>query len=150
MTDFEHFLQQHAASVRALAMSILANAADAEDALQDTMLAAVQHRMELDAGRHPKAWLLRIAANKARDMLRRRRVRSTPPPVPRPREPEVDRTRRIIASMPPRYRMVMHLAYYEELPYKDIAEAMGVSLSGVKMMILRGRRMVRARLANEL
>jgi RNA polymerase sigma-70 factor (ECF subfamily) len=147
---FERFLREHAAAVRALAISVLSNAADADDVAQETALAALQHQAELSADLNPKAWLLRIALNKARDFIRRRRVRAASSagldaaPAPPSPDPDVEAARRIIRSMPPRYRAALHLAYYEELPYRDIAAAMGLSLSGVKMMILRGRRMIRA------
>ena len=151
MTGREFDLERHAPAARALALSIVGNQADADDVVQEAMLAAFEHRGELDQGRHPKAWLLQIALNKARDLLRRKRVRSVSPSglegVTTPVTTEdVDAVRRAFQSLPVNARAVMHLAYYEEMAYAEIAETLGTSVGAVKMTILRGRELLRGML----
>ncbi len=145
----ERLLREHRAAVRALALSILANEADAEDVTQETLLSAVEHRERIDFERNPRAWLLKIAVNKTHDRLRRRKVRAETalapealpsPPVP---GPDLEAVRRAIRALPVTTRLAMHLAYYEEMPYREIGEALGLSLSAVKMTVLRGRLMIR-------
>ena len=146
MTGFDELMQRHAPAARALAVSVV-GASDADDVVQEAMLAAFEHRAELDLGRHPKAWLLQIVLNKSRDLLRRRKVREATSSIEAVDAPvrgvDVDAVRRAFQKLPVQYRVAMHLAYYEEMAYSEIAETLGVSLSAVKMTILRGREMLR-------
>ncbi len=147
MTGFDDLVQRYAPAARALALSVAGNASDADDVVQETMLVAFEHRAELDEGRKPKAWLLQIALNKARDLLRRRKVREATASIEAVETPvtraDVDAVRRAFQRLPLPYRAAMHLAYYEEMGYGEIAETLGVSLSAVKMTILRGRELLR-------
>jgi RNA polymerase sigma-70 factor (ECF subfamily) len=145
--DFERWIAPHAGAIRALAVSVLGNRADAEDVVQETMLAAYENRALIDPAKNPRAWVLRIALNKSRDLLRRRKVRQR---LPEPKAPapgaDVEEIRLAFRRLPDEYRLILHLAYFEELPYRDIAEVTGLSLSGVKMAVLRGRKMLRGEL----
>jgi RNA polymerase sigma-70 factor (ECF subfamily) len=147
--DFDELIRCHAPAARALAHAVTGNAGDAEDIVQEALLAALEHRGEIDAEGNPKAWLLRVAHRKALDLLRRRKVRaageagleSVSAPVT---EADLHAVRRAFQKLPPATRAAMHLAYYEEMPYAEIADALDVSLSAVKMTILRGREALRA------
>jgi RNA polymerase sigma-70 factor (ECF subfamily) len=147
--EFEDLIRSHAAAARALAHAVTGNAGDADDVVQEALLAALEHREEIDAGRNPKAWLLRVAHRKALDLLRRRKVREAGEaglegigtPVTRA---DLRAVRRAFENLPAPFRAAMHLAYFEEMPYAEIAEALEMSLSAVKMTILRGREALRA------
>lgn len=146
--DVERLVAEHRAAVRALAHSVVGNASDAEDIAQETLLTVVEQRRSIDAARNPRAWMLKIALNKARDFLRRKKVRSEPlaPASPPTTDADVERVRRVFREAPPRYRTILHLAYFEEMAYQEIADVTGLSLGAVKMAILRGRRWMRSRL----
>lgn len=148
MNDVERLAAEHRNAIRALAHSVVGNASDAEDIAQETLLTVVRQRRSIDVARNPRAWMLQIALNKARDFLRRKKVRSEPfvPASPATPEADVERVRLVFRELPPRYRMILHLAYYEEMAYQEIADVTGLSLGAVKMAILRGRRWMRSRL----
>jgi RNA polymerase sigma-70 factor (ECF subfamily) len=148
--ELEELLKHHAPAARALALSVTGNASDADDAVQEALLAAVEHAGDVDVERSPKSWLLKVTHNKARDLMRRRKVREASDELEGVSAPvtnvDVDAVRRAFQKLPSQYRAAMHLAYYEDMPYADIAETLSMSVSAVKMTILRGRELLRAAL----
>ena len=50
--------------------------------------------------------------------------------------------RAAVAELPERYRRVIELRYYEDLAYEEIAERLGLTLSNVKIQILRAKNML--------
>ena len=50
--------------------------------------------------------------------------------------------RAAVAELPDKYRKVIELRYYEDLAYEDIAERLGLSLSNVKIQIMRAKQML--------
>jgi len=134
------------------------DAALAEDVFQETFLQLHVSAGTFDQSRRLKPWLFTIAANKARDAMRSRRRRQAAPldapvagsqderttyadlipaDVPAPSESLVNLETRqavhnIIRQMPEAQRLVLLLSYFHELPYKEIAETLGVPLGTVK------------------
>lgn len=130
----------------------------AEDIFQETFLQLHVSAGTFDQSRRLKPWLFTIAANKARDAMRSRRRRQTvsldapvagnqderttyadlmPADVPAPSESLMNLETRqavhnIIRQMPEAQRLVLLLSYFHELPYKEIAETLGVPLGTVK------------------
>ena len=137
------------------------DAALAEDVFQEAFLQLHVSGAAFDPSRRLKPWLFTIAANKARDALRsrgRRRAASLDAPVARDAEgattyadlmpaniPAPDESllnletsqavQRIVDQMPENLRIVLVLCYFHELPYKEIAEILGVPLGTVKSRI---------------
>ena len=70
---FEELVRRHRARVYALALRICRNADDAEDALQETFIAAYRALPRFDSRARVSTWLYRIATNKCYDVLARRR-----------------------------------------------------------------------------
>ena len=52
------------------------------------------------------------------------------------------KSRRDSSELPERYRKVIELRYYEDLAYEEIAERLGLSLSNVKIQIMRAKNML--------
>ncbi|GBC98208.1 ECF RNA polymerase sigma factor SigW [bacterium HR17] len=149
-----------------LAQQLCRHREDAEDVAQATLLKAVEHLHEFRGEASVRTWLHRIAANECR-MLRRRPAtvsleqlleaeasdEETPPlelpdDAPTPEEIAIEtEMRRIVAQalegLPDRYRTVLLLKDGEGLREKEVAKAMGLSLSAVKALLHRARRALR-------
>lgn len=134
------------------------NRASAEDIFQEAFLQVHQSIASFDVERRFKPWLFTIAANKARDYLRRSSQRQTAAlsakigdgdddspefldlmeadlPMPHEhvaREELRERVRNVAMSMPEHLREILLLAYFHKLPYKDIADMLGIPLGTVK------------------
>jgi RNA polymerase sigma-70 factor (ECF subfamily) len=102
-----------------------------------------------------EGWLRRIATNVALDYLRRPRreapLENDPPDAGQSPVAEQSELRQIIAAvmelLSPKLRVAVLLALVEEEPYEDIAQALGISVSAVKLRVFRGVRILRKELS---
>ena len=151
--------QRHAYN---LVASMLGDWAAAEDVTQEAFVSAYRAFSRF-RGDNLRSWLLRIAANAARDALRARKVRpsvSLDSPdqsylertVSAPDESPEDYTLRgelrrtieeSLAALPPEQRVAITLVDIQGSSYEDAAQVMGTSLGTVKSRISRGRAALR-------
>lgn len=121
--------------------------ADAEDAVQETLLQYLRRAPRFETAEHEKAWLLATAKNKCRDALRyRRRHPTLPQDAACPAlETESDgAVLQALMSLPEKYRLVLTLYYVEELRVADIARLIQRTPSAVKMRLQKGRQLLKA------
>lgn len=130
-----------------LAYSYLGNFADAEDVCQIVFMRLVVKNIELEAGKE-KHWLLKCTANACKNHLRSfwyRRRESLPETISVLDEREND-VHDAVMRLPVKYRIVIHLYYFEEYSQKEIAETLGISLTAVQTRMSRAREMLRKEL----
>ena len=143
---FERFYAETRDEVLALLRRRLGRAA-AEDAFQETFLRALRAYGRLEHGDHLRAWVLTIAGRVAIDTLRRRRPEG---------ELEVEPTAEDVRpayldlgdltdGLPPKERAAVVLRYGYDLPYDDIAAALGSSSEAARQAASSGVRRLRAR-----
>jgi RNA polymerase sigma-70 factor, ECF subfamily len=129
---------------------------DAEDLLQEVFLRAhVAFHSVRDPNR-VRPWLYRVATNAVADYYRKRRLADLPLMADElaDDEPGPDNANREVArclgpminELPEGYRRALILADLEGLPQKEVAEELGLSLSGAKSRIQRARRKLKATL----
>jgi RNA polymerase sigma-70 factor (ECF subfamily) len=136
---------------------MLGNRDAAEDAFQDTFLQIHQSLHSFDQTRAFKPWLFTIAANKARDLMRRAQRRPAmslsatikgdedapafvdllaidlPGPSDAMEREELSAmVQRAVDGMSPRMREVLLMAYFQKMAYAQIAELLDVPLGTVK------------------
>lgn len=146
--------------VLALATRMLGDAAEAEDVAQEAMLRVWRQapRWRPGAARFD-TWLHRVALNLCYDRLRRRRETPMAEPPERP-DPgpapdaglaaadlgaQVDRA---LAALPERQREAIVLCHYQELSNIDASAVLGISVEALESLLSRGRRALRAALAD--
>jgi RNA polymerase sigma-70 factor (ECF subfamily) len=130
----------------------------AEDLTQETFVEAVRARRYVDRG-EPLAWLIGIARHKLVDHFRRlerrerrflRLVASQPPqPLWMEGGGEKDRLAVALDRLPPAQRAAMVLRYMDDLPVRQVAQAMARTESAVESLLSRGRDALRRSLAEE-
>jgi RNA polymerase sigma-70 factor (ECF subfamily) len=157
--DLAGLVRDYSGLLYRVALSVLRNAAEAEDVVQDTFVRVLQQKGKLGAVVEVRPWLVRIAWNLALD--RRRRVR--PQQMDEgfaaglvSRELAADeavveaaRMRRVLSAierLPGREREALLLSAMEELSTAEIGAVMGRSESSVRALIFRARRRLRERL----
>jgi RNA polymerase sigma-70 factor (ECF subfamily) len=144
----------------ALAARMLGDAAEAEDVAQETFLRAWKQAPKWREGAARfDTWLHRVAMNLCYDRLRRRRELPTAQP-PEQVDPgfapdrgllAADVSRRVAAALqrlPERQREALVLCHYQEMSNIQAAEIMAVSVEAVESLLARGRRSLRAALAD--
>lgn len=132
----------------AAAFHICKNAQDAEDVVQDTFIQYYTIKKEFDNEQHIRALLIRVAINKAknasRSFWRRNRL-----PLEDYMEtlvfetPESADLFEVVMKLPKKYRIVIHLFYYEDYTVSEIANILKLSESNVKVRLSRGRGLLR-------
>ncbi|MCR4638508.1 RNA polymerase sigma factor [Ruminococcus sp.] len=130
----------------------LRNTADAEDAVQETFIKYVQKSPEFSDGDHEKAWLITVATNKCRDILRYRtshRTESDELLSGYSIEKEESGILDALMELPDKYRMPLILYYIDEYKVDEIADIIGISLSAAKMRLSRGRKLLKEKYRKE-
>ena len=132
----------------AAAFQVCGNAADAEDAAQEALLRYHTSEKQFESEQHIRAWLLRVAINCAKNVSRSFWRRNTVPLEDYMETLEFDsgQSRQIfreVMNLPEKYRLVIHLYYYEDYSVAEIGEILGLTQSNVKVRLSRGRQLLK-------
>lgn len=138
----------------AVAFNICKNAADADDVVQDTFIQYHCDDKEFVDEEHIKAWLIRVAMNKSINVTRsfwRRRIVPIDDYAQTLEFPtqEAENLFDEVMKLPQKYRIALHLRYFEDYPVKQVAEILEISESNAKIRLARGRKMLERALKEE-
>ena len=130
------------------AFQVCGNAADAEDAAQEALLRYHTSEKQFESEQHIRAWLLRVAINCAKNLTRSFFRRNTVPLEEYMETLEFDsgQSREIfreVMNLPEKYRLVIHLYYYEDYSVAEIGRILGLTESNVKVRLSRGRKLLK-------
>ncbi len=121
---------------------ILRNEQDVQDAMQDTFCRYLEKAPDFQDEEHEKAWLIRVATNICRDMIRFR-IRHPKVSIEELENslaaPEHKRTLQELLELPVKQKMVIYLHYVEGYQIREIADILGITEGAVKMRLKRGR-----------
>jgi len=145
---------QYADRVFAAAFSVCRNQADADDVTQDTFLRYCTQRRDYENEDHIRAWLLRVAINRAKDLTtsfwRRNRVTWEDYMEELPfEEPADGRLFEAVMRLPEKYRIVLHLFYYEDYSVEEITGILHSRTGTVKSQLHRGRMLLKNQLMED-
>lgn len=153
---FDRLYLRHQEYVYNVCLGILGNPDDARDCTQETFLRVYAKVREFRAEAAFSTWLYRVTVNTCVGQLRKRpksmpasledeNVREIPddrPEVWANLTREVDETlvREVIAELPPDYRVVLVLRYFQNLSYEEMVQVLGYTMAQVKVKLHRARR----------
>jgi RNA polymerase sigma-70 factor (ECF subfamily) len=156
---FESLVKRHIRAAHAVAFAVLGENADADDAVQDGFLSAMQHLDSCAPAEKFRAWLLTIVRNRAFDLKRRGRVRSVemleegtaqthePSPLDMAERSELNaQLSAAIGTLTNTQREILMMHDVEGWKHADIAELLGLAESTVRVHLLHARRRLRAEL----
>jgi len=154
----EALVSEYAGTLYRVAYSVLRNAADAEDAVQEAFVRVLRHRDMLAEVRDQRVWLIRIVWNVVLDRKRRMKTR--------PETDDVAELARVLPAtglsaeervaaaqhhahvlacvekLPTKERQVLMLSAFEELNSVEIAEVLGITESSVRSRLFRARNLM--------
>ncbi len=137
-----------------IAFNVCKNAEDAKDVVQDTFIQYYSAKKEFDNEQHIRAWLIRVAINKAKNVngtFWRKNKMSLEDYMETLvfETPESEELFETVMHLPEKYRIVIHLFYYEEYSVHEIADILKLSESNVKVRLSRGRSLLKEKLQEE-
>jgi RNA polymerase sigma factor (sigma-70 family) len=150
---FVELITANRAAVWAVCLRITGNPHDAEDALQDALIAAWRNIAQFRADAKFSTWLFRIAANAALAIVRRRTEivegvdRLAIGSDPGDRVADSDRVQIALTRLPETFRVALVLRVYGDLSYEDIATHQDIPVQTVKSRLWRARTMLQELLA---
>lgn len=146
--------QRYGDRIFSAAFSICQNRADADDVVQSTLIRYYSLGKDFESEAHLKAWLLRVAMNRAKDIASSFWRRNTAEWEDYMEElafeePEDGRLFEAVMRLPEKYRTVIHLFYYEGYAVQEIADILRRSQGTVKSQLNRGRKLLKNMLQEE-
>lgn len=140
----EILIEKYKNNIYAVAFNICKNKYDAEDVVQDTFIQYLSHKKDFQSEQHIRAWIIRVAINKAKNknnlFFRRNSL-----PLEDYMETltfESDESHELfeaVMKLPEKYRIVIHLFYYEDYSVQEIADILKITQTNVKVRLSRGR-----------
>jgi RNA polymerase sigma-70 factor (ECF subfamily) len=137
-----------------VAYHALDNPQDAEDVMQTVLLRLYECKKDFESEEHVKHWILRVAVNESRRLLRSF-WRRTSVPMEEWQEtavledPAKAEVLEAVMALEPKYRLAVYLYYYEGLSVAETAAAMRANVSTVQTWLLRARARLRKELSQE-
>jgi len=125
-----------------IATSVVGNRTDAEDVFIDVFFTLWKQNKSFESEEHKKAWLIRVAINKAKNVSKQaynRYKASLCENHPSPEiEPEID-LQKALNLLKPLDRIIMFLHYYEGYTYCEVGKLMGMRENTVRSNAQRAR-----------
>lgn len=137
-----------------IAFTVCQNREDAEDVMQDTIIRYDNAKREFESEEHIRAWLIRVAINRAKDIRasfwRRNKVdwEDTMASLPF-EEPADSRLFEAVMRLDEKYRVVVHMFYYEDYDIREIADILKCPGGTVKSRLSRARALLKTTLKEE-
>ncbi len=144
-------LDRYGESLMRVAYTYTKNMQDAQDMVQDAFLRYIKSAPRFDSDEHEKAWLIRVTINVCKNHLTSAYRRNYA---------EMDENMsvcdtyssglvEIVNSLPEKYRIVIHLFYYEDYSQKQIAKMLSITESAVSTRLQRGRNLLKEKIGDD-
>ncbi len=152
---FDKIVEQYSADIAMFANRLLGWPGDVDDVMQEIFIAAFLGLKKFRFECSLKTWLFTIAINKCRTYRYKRMLRlqmfekatvehkthNTPSDIE-----TSDRVRRVVASLPAKYREPIVLKYLQELPTVEISRILGISRNALHVRLSRARERLKEKL----
>lgn len=144
-------IQEYSQTVLKLAYSYVQNSSDAEDIAQDVFFALLKEEKLFLTEEHLKAWLIRVTINKSKNYVKsswfskRNEMPENLSYMPK----EYNEVLEAVFQLKEKYRLPIHLFYYEGYSIQEIAEIMKIPSATVGTRLKRGREKLRILLGSE-
>ena len=145
--EAERLANTYADAILRLSYAYLKNTQDAQDVCQTVFVRLLTEPREFESGEHERAYILRMAANACKDLLKspwRRRTCDLQAcaQVPAPEKSDGS-VLAAVNQLPAHYRSVIYLFYYEGYQASEIGEILGVPTATIHTRLARGRARLR-------
>ncbi|NWK12838.1 RNA polymerase sigma factor [Clostridium cadaveris] len=144
----EILIEKYKNNIYVIAFNLCKNAQDAEDVVQDTFIQYLSKKNDFETEQHIRAWLIRVAINKAKNKNNTFFRRNTLHLEDYIETLTFESSESLelfeeVMKLPKKYRVVIHLFYYEDYSVNEIADILNISVSNVKVRLSRGRMLLK-------
>lgn len=152
--SLEWLVNEYQTNLFVTAFNICKNVEDAKDVVQDTFIAYLTSNQQFNDEQHIRAWLFRVTINKAKDAIKSFWHRNKMPlddylqTLPFESIEDSDLFEAVL-KLPYKYRIVIHLYYYEDYNIREISQILHISESNTKTRLSRGRKLLKDVLMEE-
>lgn len=150
--SFLEAYEKYKNTVYSVIFNYVQNIDDANDLQQEVFIKLLNSEVDYETEEHLKNWLIRVAINMCKNHARRSRYISgdaIPEDLPyEVKEDEMDVLSNVL-TLPEKYRIPIHLYYYEEYSVKEIGKLLDMPESTVKIRLKRGREKLKKSLLKE-
>lgn len=148
MTDnekqyFSEIYEKYAKSVYGVCLLYLKNKEDAEEAVSELFIRIMENKPSFENDSHEKAYLMRTSVNICKNILKSGWKKNTvhdEDVLMYMTTSEEESIMEEILELPPKYRVIIYMHYYQGYKAQEIANIMNMSLSGVLSRLSRGRK----------
>lgn len=140
--EFAELVKTYQLELYRLALAILKNEADAQDAVGDAIVKAFEQRRTLNNIEKFKPWMMRIVVNISKNMLKKRRrivYIEDMPEIKASASKKRDEVWDIVLELDYEYRVVVVLYYYERFSTKEISQMLHIPEGTIKSRLARAR-----------
>lgn len=148
-----YLVETYADAILRLSYSYLKNTADAQDICQTVFLKLLMEPREFESADHERAWILRVAANQCKDLLKSHWRKQNCAldacgQIAAPPEPDSS-VMDAVNELSEKYRVVIELYYYEGYQADEIAKILDISTNTVYTRLARARKQLKWTLRGE-
>ena len=132
-------------TVYRLALNQMKDKHMAEDVTQDVFVKYINSDKEFESEEHVKAWLIRVTINMCKNVFNSAWYKKSSPleeDIPA-EENEVSDLYAEVLKLPKKYKAVIHLFYYEDMPISEISKCLGEKESTIKSQLHRAREILK-------
>lgn len=153
-TDISNLIPRYKDRLYAAAFNVCRNPEDAEDAVQEAFIRYYTGGTDFESDEHIRAWLFRVTINLAKNTRRSfwNKNRITYEEYMETLTFETPEDRGLmdaVLKLPEKYRVPLHLFYYEDYSVKEIAEVLQLPENTIKTRLSRARNMVKETIKEE-
>lgn len=151
--DYVKIVDTYANDIYRIAYSYCRNQSDAEDIVQNVFLKLLQYNNEFQDEEHVKKWLVKVTVNHAKNFCTsfwKKKIISLDTSNSEPQQQfmaqESSQLYEAVMDLPYKYRIVVHLYYYEDYSIREIAEFLNIKETTVQTQLMRARKKLKLKL----
>lgn len=148
----EELVEEYSNTLFRICLVIAGNEWDAQDVIQDVFCRYIEHAPDFRDREHERAWLIKVAVNRCRDIhrFRLRHPQAELEEISAYCElPEHSEVLAALMDLPESLKSVIYLHYIEGYKTTEIKDMLGISLNAVKKRLERGRKALKLTLSGE-
>lgn len=159
LKDFQTHILPYKNKLFRFAMSIVGNATEAEDVVQEVFIKIWQNRQQISTLNSVEAWSMKLTKNLSLDKLRSKHRRTdglenvveissreaTPDRATELKD-TMSRIKALMFQLPEKQRQILQLRDIEGMTYEEISQVLELPLNQIKVNLFRARKQIRAKL----